>query len=60
VLAALAKENTAKAGDTDGAVTQPPDSWALRSDEEILYYRIWQRHFSGVRPNSTLGCFATP
>jgi asparagine synthase (glutamine-hydrolysing) len=60
VLAALAKDNTAKAGDTDGAVTQPPDSWALRSDEEILYFRIWQRYFSGVRPNSTLGCFATP
>ena len=62
VLAALAKDNTAKAkaGNTDGAVTQPPDSWALRSDEEILYFRIWQRHFSGVRPNSTLGCFATP
>jgi asparagine synthase (glutamine-hydrolysing) len=60
VLAALAKDNTAKAGDTDGATTQPPDSWALRSDEEILYYRIWQRYFSGVRPNSTLGCFATP
>ena len=32
----------------------------LRSDEEILYYRIWQRFFSGVRPTSTLGCFATP
>ncbi|HZD15934.1 MAG TPA: asparagine synthase (glutamine-hydrolyzing), partial [Pseudonocardiaceae bacterium] len=60
VLAALAKDNTAKAGDTHGAATQPPDSWALRSDEEILYYRIWQRYFSGVRPNSTLGCFATP
>jgi len=62
VLAALAKDNTAKAkaGDTDGAVTQPPDSWALRSDEEILYYQIWQRYFSGVRPKSTLGCFATP
>ena len=42
VLAALAKDNTVKvkAGDTDGAATQPPDSWALRSDEEILYYRI--------------------
>jgi asparagine synthetase B (glutamine-hydrolysing) len=61
VLAELAKDNTAKAkaGDTDGAVTQPPNSWALRSDEEILYYRIWQRYFSGVRPNVTLGCFAT-
>jgi asparagine synthase (glutamine-hydrolysing) len=59
VLAALAKAK-AKASDTKGAVTQPPDSWALRSDEEILYYQIWQRYFSGIRPNSTLGCFATP
>ncbi|HEX8760328.1 MAG TPA: asparagine synthase (glutamine-hydrolyzing) [Pseudonocardiaceae bacterium] len=62
VLAALASDNTAKAkvGDTKGVMTQPPDSWALRSDEEVLYYQIWQRYFSGVRPNSTLGCFATP
>jgi asparagine synthase (glutamine-hydrolysing) len=62
VLATLAEDNTAKAsaGDTEDAVTQPPDSWALRSDEEILYYQIWQHYFSGVRPNSTLGCFATP
>ncbi|MGH3926814.1 MAG: asparagine synthase-related protein, partial [Pseudonocardiaceae bacterium] len=59
VLAALARDNV-KAADTQGAAQQPPDSWVLRSDEEILYYQIWQRHFSGVRPNSTLGCFATP
>jgi asparagine synthase (glutamine-hydrolysing) len=59
VLAALAMNNAA-AADTQGATRQPPDSWALRSDEEILYYRIWQHHFSGVRPNSTLGRFATP
>ena len=62
VLAALAKNNAAaaSAANTQGATRQPPDSWALRSDEEVLYYRIWQHHFSGVRPNSTLGRFATP
>ena len=59
MLAALAMNN-AGAADTHGAIRQPPDSWTLRSDEEILYYRIWQRHFSGVRPNFTLGRFATP
>jgi asparagine synthase (glutamine-hydrolysing) len=59
VLAALAS-NAASAADTQGVTRQPPDSWALRSNEEILYYRIWQHHFSGVRPNSTLGRFATP
>jgi asparagine synthase (glutamine-hydrolysing) len=59
VLAALASNNAA-AAHTQGATRQPPDSWALRSDEEILYYRIWQHYFSGVRPNSTLGRFATP
>lgn len=59
VLASLAESNVAGRDDLDDAQTQPPDSWALRSDEEILYYRIWQRHFSGVRPNATLGCFAT-
>ncbi|HEY6425311.1 MAG TPA: asparagine synthase (glutamine-hydrolyzing) [Pseudonocardiaceae bacterium] len=63
VLAALAEDNAAKVGGTEGTMTgtmtQPPDSWALRSDEEILYYGIWQRHFSGVRPTSTLGRFAT-
>jgi asparagine synthase (glutamine-hydrolysing) len=58
-LAALASSNAA-AAHTQGATRQPPDSWALRSDEEILYYRIWQHYFSGVRPNSTLGRFATP
>jgi asparagine synthase (glutamine-hydrolysing) len=62
VLAALARNNAAaaSAADTQGATRQPPDSWPLRSDEEILYYRIWQHYFSGVRPNSTLGRFATP
>ena len=59
VLAALAMDDAA-AAHTQGVTRQPPDSWALRSDEEILYYRIWQHHFSGVRPNRTLGRFATP
>lgn len=58
VLAALASE-AANAADTAGISRQPPDSWALRSDEEILYYRIWQRCFSGIRPDATLGRFAT-
>ena len=41
---------------------QPPTvehGWELRSDEEIAYYRTWHRSFSGVRPNATLGAFAT-
>jgi len=59
VLAVLAMNNAAGAY-TQGATRQPPDSWELRSDEEIFYYRIWQHYFSGVRPNSTLGRFATP
>ncbi|MDF2976209.1 MAG: asparagine synthetase, partial [Actinomycetospora sp.] len=33
--------------------------WALRSDEEIAYYRTWHRSFAGVRPDRTLGAFAT-
>ncbi|HEX2301817.1 MAG TPA: asparagine synthase (glutamine-hydrolyzing) [Pseudonocardiaceae bacterium] len=59
VLAALAAKKTAEAGDATKVGTTPPDSWALRSDEETLYYSIWQRHFCGVRPNATLGRFAT-
>ena len=39
--------------------TAPPDSWTLRSDEESLYYSIWSKHFEGVRPDATLGAFAT-
>jgi asparagine synthase (glutamine-hydrolysing) len=58
VLAALASD-AANAADTRWISRQPPDSWPLRSEEEILYYRIWQGYFSGVRPSSTLGRFAT-
>ncbi|MGH4015290.1 MAG: asparagine synthase (glutamine-hydrolyzing) [Pseudonocardiaceae bacterium] len=60
VLAALAADQAVPTGGTSGAAQQPPDSWALRNDEEALYCDIWQRHFCGVRPNATLGRFATP
>jgi len=58
VLAALA-EARADQADSDRDRTRVRDSWPLRSDEEALYYEIWERHFSGVRPNATLGHFAT-
>ncbi len=59
VLAALAKDNTVKvkAGDTDGAATQPVHCAAMR---RFFITGPNKRYFSGVRPNSTLGCFATP
>jgi len=58
VLAQLA---TAKADQvSDRRVGQvPDDGWALRSQEEVLYFDIWQRHFRGVRPVHNLGAFAT-
>ena len=37
----------------------PSNGWELRSEEEVLYFGIWRRHFRGVRPNATLGAFAT-
>jgi asparagine synthase (glutamine-hydrolysing) len=36
-------------------VVQP----ALRTREELAYYRIWRDHLPGVRPEHTLGRFAT-
>jgi asparagine synthase (glutamine-hydrolysing) len=58
VLAALAAEKTDRVG--GGWVGEVPShSWKLRSDEEVLYFEIWRRHFRGVRPNVTLGAFAT-
>jgi asparagine synthase (glutamine-hydrolysing) len=59
VLAALVEKEKQKEG-ADGA--EPPvveHGWDLRSDEEIAYYRTWFRTFSGVRPDRTLGAFAT-
>ncbi|MDQ3599914.1 MAG: asparagine synthase-related protein, partial [Actinomycetota bacterium] len=58
VLAALGAEKAEQA-DPGRAEVVAPDSWPLRGDEETMYYEIWQRHFAGVRPNATLGCFAT-
>ncbi|HEY4005742.1 MAG TPA: asparagine synthase (glutamine-hydrolyzing) [Pseudonocardia sp.] len=58
VLAALASTKADKVG--GGWVGEAPtDGWKLRSDEEVLYFEIWRRHFRGVRPNATLGSFAT-
>jgi asparagine synthase (glutamine-hydrolysing) len=31
----------------------------LRSREELAYFRIWSEHLSGVRPERTVGRFAT-
>ncbi|WP_214370588.1 asparagine synthase (glutamine-hydrolyzing) [Pseudonocardia sp. H11422] len=33
--------------------------WPLRSDEEVMYFEIWRRHFAGVRADATLQTFAT-
>ena len=61
VLAALGAAKAAKVerAAPERAQVVAPDGWALRSDEETLYYEIWQRHFAGVRPDATLGRFAT-
>jgi asparagine synthase (glutamine-hydrolysing) len=58
VLAALA---AAKADGVGGGWVGevPTDGWALRSEEEVLYFEIWRRHFRGIRPVATLGAFAT-
>ncbi len=59
VLAALVEKEKQK----QGAVgTEPPvvkHCWDLRGDEEVAYYRTWHRSFAGVRPDRTLGAFAT-
>ncbi len=58
VLAALAESKADQAaGGWVGEVAS--NGWELRSEEEVLYYGIWRRHFRGVRPNATLGAFAT-
>ncbi|MEJ2870039.1 asparagine synthase (glutamine-hydrolyzing) [Actinomycetospora sp. OC33-EN08] len=59
VLAALVEKEKAK---EDAQGVEPPvveDGWELRSDEEVAYYRTWHRSFAGVKPNATLGAFAT-
>jgi asparagine synthase (glutamine-hydrolysing) len=59
VLAKLVEKEKAKEDAQDAAPPTVEHGWALRSDEEIAYYRTWHRTFSGVRPNATLGAFAT-
>jgi asparagine synthase (glutamine-hydrolysing) len=61
VLAKLVEKEKAKEG-ADGRESEDravEHGWDLRSDEEVAYYRTWHRTFSGVRPNQTLGAFAT-
>ncbi|WP_227012681.1 asparagine synthase (glutamine-hydrolyzing) [Pseudonocardia sp. EC080610-09] len=62
VLAELAGRKAAEAresGETRSVPEQPEYSWPLRSEEEYLYYEIWQSHFAGIRPDRVLGAFAT-
>jgi asparagine synthase (glutamine-hydrolysing) len=58
VLIALAASRVQDA-DVTPVSEQPADCWPLRSDEETMYFEIWQRHFAGVRADATLGAFAT-
>ncbi len=58
VLAELAAQKVAET-DTGSVPDHPDDCWELRSDEEHMYYGIWQRHFAGVRADMTLEPFAT-
>ena len=39
----------------EAATVDPP----VRTREELAYYRIWRDHLDGVRPEQTLGRFAT-
>ena len=59
VLAKLVEKEKAKEDAQDAEPPTVEHGWELRSDEEIAYYRTWHRTFSGVRPNATLGAFAT-
>jgi asparagine synthase (glutamine-hydrolysing) len=59
VLAALVEKEKAKEGARGAEAPVVEHGWDLRSDEEIAYYRTWFRTFSGVRPDRTLGAFAT-
>ncbi|HZG89496.1 MAG TPA: asparagine synthase-related protein, partial [Pseudonocardia sp.] len=58
VLAALAAERVDRA-DLDQVPQTPPDCWPLRSEEEVMYYELWQQRFAGIRPLVTLEPFAT-
>jgi len=48
----------------EGAVRESPDVQAaegveLRTREEAAFYGIWRDELDGVRPEATLGLFAT-
>ncbi len=58
VLAALAAERVAGT-DTTATPHVPADCWPLRSDEEVMYFAIWNREFAGIRADATLEPFAT-
>jgi asparagine synthase (glutamine-hydrolysing) len=58
VLAALAARRTPTVK-SDRVGDVPEHGWALRSDEEVLYYTIWRERFHGLRPDANLGAFAT-
>ena len=53
------REGEAKEGAQNAEAPVVEHGWDLRSDEEIAYYRTWYRTFSGVKPDQTLGAFAT-
>ena len=59
VLARLVEKEKEKEGAQGAEAPVVENGWDLRSDEEIAYYRTWFRTFSGVKPNRTLGAFAT-
>jgi len=59
VLCKLVEKEKAKQGAQDAEPPTVEHGWALRSNEEIAYYRTWHHSFGGVRPDQTLGAFAT-
>ena len=59
ILAKLVEKEKAKEGAQHAEPPTVEHGWVLRGDEEVAYYRTWHRSFSGVRPNATLGAFAT-
>ena len=59
VLAKLVEKEKQKEDAENAQAPVVEHGWDLRSDEEIAYYRTWYRTFPGVRPDRTLGAFAT-
>jgi asparagine synthase (glutamine-hydrolysing) len=59
ILAKLVEKEKAKEGAHRAEPPTVEHGWVLRGDEEVAYYRTWHRTFAGVRPDRTLGAFAT-